>query len=122
MPVKQKKVAVAPRRADDMARTRDQPPLGSLQAKILKQLAKLGKDAYAYRVLGQLMREKQGYIDPAQVYTSMRSMSERKLIEALPEPRYDSRGPPQKIYKVTAAGREALRLTKAYHKALFDYL
>ena len=119
MPVKGKRKSVLPLREDDKLMERDEPPLGSLQARILKKLDVLKADAFGYRVLVELMREKR--VDPAQVYTSIRKMVDKKYIEQTGT-RAEGRGPPQKIYKLTDAGREALKLTKEYHKTLSDYL
>lgn len=121
MPVKRKQKSVLPLRRDDKLMTRDEPPLGSLQAKILKKLDLLKSEAFGYRVLVDLMQESQQYVDPAQVYTSIRKMLDKGYVEQTGT-RAEGRGPPQKIYRLTEAGREALRITKEYHRSLSNYL
>ena len=126
MPMKRIR-GVTARRTDDQLMLRDEPPLGSLQAKILKKLDLLKAEAFGYRVLVELLRERElaregrYYIDPAQVYSSMRKMVEKGYIEQVGT-KIEKRGPPQKIYRLTESGRAALKITKAYHQALGEYL
>jgi DNA-binding PadR family transcriptional regulator len=117
---KQSKFNVPPMRGDDVLRKRDEAPLGSLQYKILAQLERLGTEAYAYKAFAVLMQEAGHDLNPASVYSSIIKMESKGFVERGKE-RYESRGPAQKILKVTPAGREALRMTKAYYKAMYDY-
>jgi DNA-binding PadR family transcriptional regulator len=119
--MKRRTKIVSARRADDEFMIRDEPPLGSLQARTLKKLDMLKADAFGYRVLTELMQDSGQYMDPAQVYSAIRKMLEKGYIEAVGT-RIERRGPPQKIYKLTEAGRAALKMTKAYHKALSESL
>jgi DNA-binding PadR family transcriptional regulator len=102
----------------------DEPPLGHLQALIMKKLDDLGSEAFGYNVLEQLSLETGVWIDPSQIYSAIRRLvSEEKkyieLIETRPSP---DGGPPLKIYKLSAAGRAALKATLAHHRAVAEYL
>lgn len=103
----------------------DDPPIGHLQAVILKKLDDLGRDAFGYNVLEELSIECGVWIDHSQIYSSI-----RKLLKRDPEPfieHVETRpsadgGPPLKVYRLTAAGRVALKTTAAHHQAVGEYL
>jgi DNA-binding PadR family transcriptional regulator len=115
-------IGLSPRVAREVALL-DEPPLGHLQALILKKFEELGPEAFGYNVLEQLSVESGVWIDHSQIYSSIRRFLERKppLIELVGE-RKQRRGPPLKIYKLTAAGRAALKSTTAHYRAVADYL
>lgn len=123
MPVKQKK-SRGPERSTNRVLELKEPPMGYLQAVILKKLDQLGDDAFGYKVLEELMLDTGEWIDPSQVYGSMRKMMDekRKFIEYVGTRRSPDGGPPLKIYRVTAAGRAAIKAAGAHHRALADYL
>ena len=98
----------------------DEPPLGHLQALILDKLDELGTDAFGYRVLEELSLEAgNAWIDPATVYGTLRSLKgKHRYIEKVGTRVSPRGGPPMKIYRVTQAGRAALKATWAHHRAL----
>ena len=105
---------------------RNEPPVGGLKASILMKIRQLGPDAFAYRVLEELMRDSGHWIDASQVYQSIYKMgklapTEERYVEEVGE-REEHRGPKQKIYGLTAAGEAALAATIAYHRQQADYL
>jgi DNA-binding PadR family transcriptional regulator len=101
----------------------DDAPLGHLQALILKKMDELGRDAFGFNVVEQLSIESGAWIDHSQVYTTIRRFLDREaplveLIETRPQPG----APPLKIYKLTAAGRAALRATAEHYQAVAERL
>jgi DNA-binding PadR family transcriptional regulator len=124
MPVKLKKVGNLVRGPKKRIASREEPPLGSLQAMILKKMDELGDEAFGYKVLEELMVETGEWFDPSLVYGTIRKMADkqRKFIEHVGRRRSPDGGPPLKIYRVTAAGRAAIKATAAYHRALADFL
>jgi DNA-binding PadR family transcriptional regulator len=102
----------------------DEPPLGHLQALILKKLDELGSEAFGYNVLEQLSLETLVWIDPSAIYSAIRRMSseEKGYIELVEERKSPQGGPPLKIYKLTAAGRAALKTTTEHYRAVANYL
>lgn len=114
------------RRQKGQSPNRDEAPLGALLARILKKLQQLDKEAFAYRVLGDLMIERARQpnairIDASQVYTSIYKLIDRGFVEPAGV-RTDRRGPPQKLYRVTPAGETALEETIEYHQKLLGVL
>jgi DNA-binding PadR family transcriptional regulator len=99
----------------------DEPPVGHLQALVLHKLDRLGKNAYGYKVLEGLSIDSGVWIDHVQIYTTIRKLLDKELIE-LAETRPQKGGPPVKVYKLTAAGRAALKAVTAHHTALADQL
>lgn len=104
----------------------DEPPLGHVQAVILKTLDDLGKDAYGYSALQTIAQVTGVWLNHAQVYTILRKLAEPAktdpMIEHTETRPSTGGGPPFKVYKLTAAGRAALKATHAHHKALVSYL
>ena len=124
MAIKTQKYGVLSSRAKQTVPLLDEPPLGHLQALILKKLDELGSEAFGYNVLEQLSLQTLVWIDPSAIYSAIRRMSseEKKYIELVEERKSPQGGPPLKIYKLTAAGRAALRSVAAHHQAVADYI
>ena len=122
MPIKTHKYGVLSKRGDRNVLMLDEPELGHLQAIVLKKLEQLGTKAYGYKVIESLSLETGVWIDPSQVYSSIRKISEKGYLAA-PELRPPAGGgPPMKIYTLSAAGRAVLKATADHHQALADYL
>jgi DNA-binding PadR family transcriptional regulator len=100
----------------------DQPPLGHLQAMILKTIDDLGDDASGVEVVETLALRRKVQVDDSQVYASIRKLANAEYIEHTTERKEARRGPPLKLYKLTAAGREALKLTEAHFREVGAYL
>lgn len=109
------------RRADLPVVLIDDPPLGHLQAIVAKKLDELGSEAYGFNVLEQLTLETGVWIEHSQIYGSIKKLVGSKYIEHI-ETRAQAGTPPLKIYRLTAAGRAALKSTAAHHRAVADYL
>lgn len=95
----------------------DDPPMGHMQALVLVKLHELGPRASGFEVLKALSMECGVYLDPSQVYASIRKLVKRdppfiKQITEVPSP---EGGPPFKIYRVTEEGRQALGRTAAHY-------
>jgi DNA-binding PadR family transcriptional regulator len=123
VPVKANKLAgLSPRSARSVPLL-DDPPLGHLQALILKTLDDLGSDAFGYGALEKLSIESGVWIDHSQIYATIRRFLNRDppLIEHVTT-REQKRGPPLKIYKLTVAGRAALKATAVHYRAVSDFL
>jgi DNA-binding PadR family transcriptional regulator len=97
-------------------------PLSLMRAKVLKQVELLGEDAFGYRVLQVLMQQTGQWIDPSQVYGTLRGLEHDMLIAYSHTRPSSERGPPMKVFKLTPAGRASLEATAAYHRGLFEYL
>jgi DNA-binding PadR family transcriptional regulator len=122
MPIKTDKLGVLSRRANRSVVVLDEPPLSHLQALILKKLDDLGDEAYGYKVIEGLSLETGVWLDPSQVYTNIKKMSGKGFL-AKPDVRQPPEGgPPVKVYKLTPAGRDALRSTAEHYQAVADYL
>jgi len=125
MPVKTRNLGVLAARQSVDVPLLDDPLIGHLQAIILKKLEQLGAEAFGYKVFEQLCIETGVWIDVSQIYSSIRKLADRDppLIEQDGPPRRSpDGGPPLKYYKLTAAGRAALKSTAAHHRAVADYL
>ena len=124
MPTKTQKYGMLSPRAKQTVPLLDEPPLGHLQALILKKLDDLGSEAFGYNVLEQLSLETLVWIDPSQIYSAIRRMAsgEKAFIELVEERKSPAGGPPLKIYKLTAAGRAALKATVEHYRAVTNYL
>ena len=124
MPIKTHKLGDLTRRAHRSVVVLDEPPLSHLQALILKKLEVLEGEAYGYKVIEGLSLETGVWLDPSQVYTNIKKMSATgKGFLAEPDIRQPPEGgPPVKVYKLTAAGRAALRSTAEHYQAVADYL
>jgi DNA-binding PadR family transcriptional regulator len=123
MPVKTNRLELLSSRASQDVPLLDDPPVGHLQAIVLKKLDELGKEAFGFNVLEQLSLETGVWIDPSQVYASIRKLvNDKGYIEHVETRRSQEGGPPLKIYKLTAAGRAALKTVAAHHQAVADYL
>jgi DNA-binding PadR family transcriptional regulator len=124
MPVKLKKVGDLIRGPKKRIASREEPPLGALQALILKKMEELGGNAFGYKVLEELMLETGEWFDPSLVYGSIRKLADkdRKFVEDAGTRRSPDGGPPLKMYRVTAAGRAAIKATAAYHRAVAERL
>ncbi len=109
------------RRAETNVPLLDDPPLGHLQALVLKKLDTLGSEAFGYNVLEELSLETGVWIDHAQIYSTIRKLIDKKFIE-LEETRAQKKGPPLKIYRVRAAGHAALEATADHHQAVAEYI
>ena len=109
------------RRADKHVPMLDDPPIGHLQALILKKLDYLGSEAIGYNALEELSLETGVWLDASQIYASIRKLAEKELIKQTGTRRQQA-GPPLKVYEVTAPGRAALKATSAHHRAVADYL
>jgi len=124
MPVKLKKVGTLVGRPKKRMAFRDEPPLGALQAYILKKMDELGDEAFGYKVFEEMMLETGERFNPSLVYGNIRKMADKELkfLEfAGMRPSPDG-GPPLKIYRVTAAGRAAIKTTASYYHAVADRL
>jgi DNA-binding PadR family transcriptional regulator len=90
----------------------------------LKKLDELGSEAFGYNVLEQLSLETLVWIDPSAIYSAIRRMSspEKGYIELVEERNSPQGGPPLKIYRLTSAGRAALKTTAEHYRAVADYL
>ncbi len=110
------------RRGERQVPLLDEPPVGFMQAIVLKLLDEMGPEqAYGYNVLEHITLETGVWIDPGLVYGSIRKLLDKELIEengTRPQPN----GPPLKLYKVSAAGRAALKSAFAHYQALADFL
>jgi len=124
MPPRTTKFGIIATRAKGSAPLVDEPPLGHLQALILKKVSELGSEAYGYRILTELCKDTKVWIDVSQIYGGLRRLSadDKKYVELVGERPSEGGGPPMKIYKLTAAGRAALKATAAHYKALAKYL
>jgi DNA-binding PadR family transcriptional regulator len=103
----------------------DDPPVGHLQAIILKKLDELGRDAFGYNVLEQLSLESGVWMDHSQIYSTIRKLLGKQpdaFIEHVETRPSQDGGPPFKVYKLTAAGRAALKATAAHHTAVAEFL
>lgn len=124
MPVTVKKTGALKRRDEQGRPIRDEAPLGPLLTRILVKIDELGEqDAFGYRVLEELMRDSEEWLDPSGVYNSIRKLQgdnkkRPKLIEQSGEGR-KFRGPPQKTYRLTALGYAALEATAEYYAGKF---
>lgn len=112
-------------RKEDSGRktVRDEPPLGSMRGKVLLKVLQLRSEAYGYKVLEGLMedaRDSKAWIDPAQVYTSLKKLLDVNYIEKADSSRVEKRGPPAKVYRVTREGLAALQATSDYHQMYAD--
>jgi len=123
MPVKLKKVGALVRGPKKRIGFREEPPLGALQAYILQKMDELG-ETFGYKVLEEMMLETGEWFDPSLVYGSIRKMAdkEHKFLEPTGTRRSPDGGPPLKMYRVTAAGRAAIKATAAYYRAVADRL
>jgi DNA-binding PadR family transcriptional regulator len=108
-------------RGDARVPVLDQPPIGHLQALILKTLDDLGSEAFGYNVLETLSIELRVWIDHAQIYGAIRRLEVAGMIVKVEE-RKQSRAPPLKIYRLTATGHTALRDTAEHHAAMAAFL
>ena len=122
MPVKTNRLGLLSSRASQDVPLLDDPPMGHLQAIILKKLDDLGREAFGFNAIEQLSLETGVWIDPSQIYASIRKLNEKEFIEHSGTRRSRDGGPPVKIYKLTAAGRAALRTVAAHHQAVADYI
>lgn len=122
MPVKTNRLEVLSSRASLDVPLLDDPPLGHLQAIVLKKLEELGKEAFGFNVLEMLSLETGVWIDPSQIYASIRKLVGKEYVEHVETRRSPDGGPPLKIYRLTAAGRAALKAVAVHHQAVADYL
>jgi DNA-binding PadR family transcriptional regulator len=124
MPLKAHKLGLIAPRGSATVPLLDEPPLGHLQALILKKLDELGDDAFGYKALEELSLETKVWIDHARVYATIASLVKRKdkyieLSGTKPSP---VGGPPVKLYRLTAAGRAGLEATAAHYQAMAERL
>src|SRR5262249_5892953 len=124
MPVKLKKMGALVRGPKKRKAFRDEPPLGALQATILKRMDELGDEAFGYKGLEELRLETGEWSDPSLVYGNIRKMADNghKFLESAGTRPSPDGGPPLKIYTVTAAGRAAIKSTAAYYRAVAERL
>ena len=103
---------------------RGEPPLGALQAYILKKMDELGDEACGDKVFEEMMLETGEWFNPSLVYGNIRKMADKKLkfLEFAGTRQSPDGGPPLKIYRVTAAGRAAIKTTASYYHAVADRL
>ena len=99
----------------------DDPPLGHLQALVLKTLYDLGDDAFGQKALTELSIAAGVQLDTPDVYSSIKRLMRRAYVK-LEQIRRQPGGPPVKIYKVTGPGLEALKITADHHRAVTAYL
>ena len=97
-----------------------EPPLGHLQFLVLHKLEEL-EEAHGYNVLEQLCMESGVWIDTAAIYGTIRKLFDRELITEAGT-RKQRGAPPFKMYKVTAAGRAALKATIEHYQAIVGYV
>jgi DNA-binding PadR family transcriptional regulator len=100
----------------------DDPPMGHLQAVVLRTIARLGKDAYGYNVLETLCLENKCWLDHSQIYQIIRRLIKEKGYIELAETRKQASGAPLKIYRLTPDGKAALKACIAHHRATLEYL
>ena len=124
MPVKLQKTGAFVRGPKKRIPSRVEPPLGALQAMVLKKMDELGDEAFGYKVLEELMLETGEWFDPSLIYGTIRKLvdKDRGFIEYVGTRPSPDGGPPLKMYKMTAAGRAAIKATAAHHRALADFL
>jgi hypothetical protein len=125
MPVKIKKVGAVARRSKKRKPLREEPQLGILPARILKMMDVLGNEASGHKVLEGLMVKKTGeWLNPSLVYGIIRKLAnkQQQFLKYVGTRRSPLGGPPLKIYRVTAAGRTAIKVTAAYHRGVVEEL
>ena len=130
MPIRKSTLAQLPARVGQSIVLLDDPPMGHLQAIVLKSIAELegSNDASGYDVLEALSITCGAWIDHSQIYASIRkllSTSKKRpqpYIESSGERRSQDGGPPYKLYRLTAAGRSALEATHAHYVAVETFL
>lgn len=122
MPINTKQFANISSRSDLDIAMLDEPPLGHLQAIILKTLADLGDEACGYKVVEKLIRKTRVSIDASQIYASIRKFRTRRFVSRPIKRKSGEGGPPLKIYRITPAGRTALTVTAEHYRAVLSYL
>ncbi len=102
----------------------DDPPLGHLQAIVLRKLYDLESDAYGLMVLQTLSLETGVWLDHSQIYSIIRKLGPKGkgLIKVKELREQQGKRPALKIYELTASGRAALTATAEHHKAVAAYL
>jgi DNA-binding PadR family transcriptional regulator len=117
MPVRLRKSGALPRGPKKRVSFRQEPPLGVLQAYILQKMDEL-RETFGYKLLEEMISETGEWFDPSLVYGNLRKMSAQKFLESAGTRPSPEGGPPLKMYRVTAAGRAAIKATAAYHRAV----
>lgn len=103
----------------------DDPPMGHLQAIVLKSIAELGNEACGATVQKLLEVELGVRIDHSQIYASISKLNRRRPVPYVmvagiqPSP---VQGPPRQILVVTEAGRAAIAETAQHHDAVQSFL
>jgi DNA-binding PadR family transcriptional regulator len=88
-----------------------------LQAYILQKTDELG-ETFGYKLLEEMISETGEWFDPSLVYGSLRKLAKQKFLEPTGTRASPEGGPPLKMYRVTAAGRAAIKATAEYHRAV----
>jgi DNA-binding PadR family transcriptional regulator len=100
----------------------DEPPLGYVQFIVLNALEKLGpKKASGAAVIDKISSDLKGAVQPALIYTAIRKLAARKLIQDTGEVEPGTH-PPRKLYKVTGAGTDARQATADHYKEMAAYI
>jgi PadR family transcriptional regulator PadR len=66
-------------------------------------------EAHGYTLLERLEEFGRGVLNPSVVYRALRDMEERNLVTSTWDEE-ETRGPPRRVYQITAEGDRALRL------------
>ena len=66
-------------------------------------------EAHGYTLLERLEEFGRGVLNPSVVYRALRDMEERNLVTSTWDEE-ETRGPPRRVYRITAEGDGALRL------------
>ena len=122
MPMKTSRLGKVSARTSQAAPLLDDPPVGHLQAVVLKQLDVLGRNAYGFKVIEEITLVTGVWIDASQVYAAIRKLEGKGFIELSERRRSADGGPPLKVFKLTASGRAALKAVSAHHTALAEFL
>ncbi|QDH69580.1 PadR family transcriptional regulator [Marilutibacter alkalisoli] len=93
---------------------------GTVSLSLLAVLAAAGEPMYGYQIAKRLEREGEGVLSGKQsaLYPVLRNLSAAGLLDSHVEP--SASGPPRRYYRITEAGREALRDWVAAWRATRD--
>ena len=110
------------RRIDKKVYALDIPPLGHLQALILKTFELHGGESSGRGVIEYLCLVCGVLIDQPQVYSTIRKLAKRGLLLANGEVKEKRRGPPKIIYKLTEKGKDEIKETLRHYRELSEFL
>lgn len=83
--------------------------LGTTQVEILQCIAALQDDdaAYGLKITEELVRRKQEFVNPAQVFVALKRLVTRELIEQHKD-KFDGERSPKRLYRLTKLGTATL--------------